>query len=517
MVESTQNPEIKAALLRKTLPAAFYKPNVAASDDFIREHRGMPGSRSRGDRVWFESDAQMRISVGGNRAGKTTKLILEIGSFCLGRRPWYPKDHPWATRGLKSKAMEKTGRPARCRYMVPSFKVHLPEVVNEFRKWWPDNFYSVTAKDERGNPSEFTWFNGSKIMFMSHHMSKRDVEGVESDLVCWDEPPPREFWTGLERGLVSTGGRTIMGCTLLDASGWFWEEIIGPNEDGSNPDVLITWHSIWDNTFENSGCEFQTAKNVSDWLCNKITDPDERLAREHGFPMHVGGLVLRDLSKKNIVDPFDLPPGALIVSAIDPAGSRPFAAIWIAYFEHEGSWVGHIFDECYMANARNDLGAFCQEFLAREHGELDPVHPYESVLTLIDPFSNEPQKADAMGRTMKDIIEEDYGIVTVDADRKNKRARLMRLNTRFRQAKYLVWSNCKRLLAESRRWTWDPDHSAKLTKGPDDLCDCISYVDHSDPPSTLMNYADGEGKDGVWVPPEYRERERRGGKEMLYA
>jgi hypothetical protein len=312
--------------------------------------------------------------------------------------------------------------------------------------------------------------------------------------------------------MVSTGGRTIVGCTLLDASGWFWEEII----NGENEDSTVTWHSIWDNTRENGGCHDQTCENVRIWL-KKITDPDERLAREHGFPMHVGGLVLKGLSSKNIIDAFELPPDSIIVSAIDPAGSRPFAAIHIAYLERDGSWMGHIFDETYLPQSKNDLGAFCEMFVAKEKGEMDPYHPFESVLTLIDPFSNEPQKADAMGRTMKDIIEEDYKITTVDADRKNKRARLMRLNSRFVDKKYMVWRNCSRFIAEAKRWTWNSE-SAKLTKGPDDLCDCVSYIDHSDPPSTLMAYADGEGRDGVWTPPEYREREKRSGRsEILYA
>lgn len=474
---------------------------MPAPEDFVVLHGGLPGSRSEGDAPWFESDAQARISMGGNRAGKTTKLVLEVGSFAVGIRPWYSPGSRWYTRGLTSEAMIREDRPARIRYVVPNFSVHLPEVVAAFQKWWPKEWWTVIAKDERNTPRTFEFFNGAVVNFMSHRMNKEDFEGIEADLVAWDEPPPEELFTALERGLVSTGGRSITGATLLDASGWFWDKVVAEGELG-NPEVLVTWHSIWDNTRENGSKSAQSARNVLIWLM-KIGDPDERLAREHGYPMHVGGLILKDFrADRNLVDPFPLPDDCVIVSCIDPAGSKPMAALHIAYIETpEGSWEGHLFDETYALETRNDLDLFCKLFVEKEMGESEPRHPMPSAVILIDPAANQPQKADAAGRTMRQILM-DRGIETMLADKQNKRGRLLQLNSRFRTGHYKVWRTVRRFMLERRRWSWDPN-SAKLTRGPDDVCDCLAYIDHADPPSSLLGTVEGE-ENGVWTPPEHR-------------
>jgi hypothetical protein len=403
--------------------------------------------------------------------------------------------------------MIKEDRPARARYVVPNFGVHLPEVVAALERWWPRSWWKITAKDERNTPRSIEFFNGSSIQFMSHHMTKEDFEGVEADLLAWDEPPPQDVFTALERGLVSTGGRSIVGATLLDASGWFWDEIVAQGEL-DNPDIQVTWHSIWDNTMENGSRSSQSAEDVRKWLIYKISDPDERLAREHGHPMHVGGLILRDYTTKlNLVDPFRLPDNAVIVSCIDPAGSKPMAGLHIAYIDMpDGSWEGHLFDETYALETKNDLDLFCRWWVSKEMGETEPHHPTPSAVILIDQFAEGIQKADAAGRSMRQILM-DRGIETVLADRTNKRARLLQLNARFREGHYKVWRTLKRFRMEQRRWSWD-EAKAKLTRGPDDVCDCLSYIDHTDPPRTLLNVTEGE-EGGVWVPPEYRKREQR--------
>lgn len=504
--------------LRALCPAISYKPNTPAPEEWILSHGGSPGTRSRGDDAFFDSTARRRVNIGGNRAGKTTKLVLEVGSFCLGMRPWYPPGDPRGRKGLKLRHLPKhpDGRggsnvpvPVRCRYVVPNFGVHLPEVIKEFEKWWPRDWWDVKARDERGTPREFKWFNGSWIGFMSHKMRKEDFEGIEMDLIAWDEPPPRELWVALERGIVSTGGRSIIGATLLNASGWFWNEIVIPVLQGdSKSDIEVTFHSIWDNTAENGGCPEQTCENVLSWL-ESIPDPDERLAREHGIAMHLGGKVLSGYSDaNNLIDPIEIPKSAHIIAAIDPAGTRPFAALHVAYLERgDDDWIGLVFDETWVPQTRNDLGAFCQIFRNKEKGLSQPKHPRESEIILIDPVSEEIQKADHSGRTLRRILSEDYKIDTVKADRRGKRARLLSLNACIKEGKYKFFSDLRRTRQEMRRWSWD-ESKPKLTSGPDDVMDCLSYI-HSLNPGKLLRGTHGEEEGGVWVPEAYRERRDR--------
>lgn len=495
--------------LRRYCPAFFYKPNKAASEEFILAHGGSPGTKSTGDRPWFESDAPLRISAGGNRAGKSAKLVLESGSAAVGFRPWYPPSSPWHTRGLPVQH-EKV---RRIRYVVPNFGTHLPEIIAEFEKWWPKDWWRVVNRDDRGTPREIDWFNGTKMLFMSHHMDPSDFEGVESDLNVWDEPPPKDLWSRLERGVVSTGGRTIAGCTLLDASGWFWDEVVVPGEAAPGDEVTVTWHSIWDNTAENGGCPTQTAKNVRQYLEYKVLDPDERLAREHGAPMHMGGLVLSGWNDdENFVDPFELPEDCHILGSIDPAGAKPFAGLFLAMIRlPDGEIEGHWFDEIWDTRQR-DIGLFAETWLAKERGEMEPIHPSPNYLTLIDPIANEKQRAEQYGRSLKRILFEDYGIETVEANKQGKRARLLTLNARVRLRQYKMWRTLRRFRLEIKRWTWAPD-TPKLTKGADDCSDCASYMDGTDP---FKMFADSdEAPGGIWIPPEYRNRERREKEQLV--
>jgi hypothetical protein len=336
-------------------------------------------------------------------------------------------------------------------------------------------------------------------------MDVSDFEGIEADLNCWDEPPPRDWWIALERGVVSTGGRTIVGCTVLNASGWFWEEIVGPAE--TSEEVLITWHSIWDNTMENGGCETQTCKNVGLFL-DKIPDPDERLAREHGHPMHIGGLVLSNWKESKLVDPFDLPSDCHIMGSIDPAGTKPFAGLHVAFFEVDGKIEGHVFDETWDPRMAKDLKLFADVWNAKERGETDPKHPMPSDIVLIDPFAEEIQKADRYGRSMRRILDEDYGIRTDLANRQGKCARLLRLNARIGAGEYKIWRNCRRIRLEMKRWTWKPD-TPKLTVGSDDECDNLSYIDATDPFRMYSKMKDDVAP-GVWLPDRYRDPQGRG-------
>lgn len=501
--------------LQRVVPAAFYRPNVAAHDQDIARWGGTTGvSRSRGDEPFFLSDAQIRVSSGGNRSGKTTKCSLEAGSNCIGYRPWYPPDDPRATYGIV-----RPHRMNRVRGLcvLSNFETKIPDIMAELEKWWPRELWEISAGTTK-QPREIRWFTGATIRLISHKMlSRTDAEGIEADFIWYDEPPPPWLWGALNRGIVSTGGRIFIGATLLDSAGWFWESIIVPAESGEIEETEIFWHSIWDNCAENGGLETQVAKGVAAWLrqMELVEGLEVRLAREHGHPLFVGGRVLSALDRKtDIIDPFELPSDAWIYSAIDPGGAKPMAAAWAAVLEPPGEDPElHFFDESYDIRSRNDLELFADDFGQRDTGMGEILHPSSSIYTVMDPFANQDQKADKFGRNMTQILHEDYGIATVPADRQNKRARLASLNSRFRRKQAKVWRNCERLIYEAGKWAWDED-SPKLTTGADDVCDCCSYIENFDPVSAALALVDQEFHD-VWLPERYRKKRKLGDESPL--
>lgn len=490
-------------LLRAT-PVAFYKPNRACPEALLTQYGGTPGvSRSKGDLPFFFADEEIRVATGGNRSAKTTKIIIESGSTLTGYRPWVNPDSEWFTRGLVKSA---TSRRVRVFFVISNYKTKIPEIMEELEKWWPRKyFWKITASDKEG-PREITWFNGNVIRLFSHKLNVEDLEGTEAELMVFDEPPPEGVWNSLTRGLLSTSGKAIVGATLLDKTEWFWDTIVYPGDSGMDPEIRVTWHSIWDNIAENGGCPTQPGAKVGRYLA-RFRDPEERLAREHGHPMHVGGLVLSAFAKSNVVDPFELPQDCIIYSCIDPAAARPIAATWIAILQNLNPVEMHLFDESYDNRTRNDLALFAEDFLAKEQGISFIFHPTPSVLTLIDPAANQTLKGDEYGRDMVRILHEDYGIQTRPADKRNKGARLRSLNGKCADQQFKIWSQCRRAMHEVYKWKWD-ETSVKLTTGPDDVLDGASYIESFDPVRQATALQDDSMPD-VWIPDEYIKQERR--------
>ena len=280
-----------------------------------------------------------------------------------------------------------------------------------------------------------------------------------------------------------------------------------PAESGASEDTAVFWHSIWDNTAENGGCSSQSTASVRRYL-EGIPDFWTRLAREHGVPIHLGGLVLSNWTRaRNLVDPFQLPRECAVYSAIDPGGAKPMAAVWLATLYGLSPVELHLFDESYDHRTKGDIHLFAELFKRKEKGLDGVFHPYDSEFTLIDPLANQPMLGDRerAGRTMRELLYEDYGIVTVEADRRNKKARLISLNDKCRTGQFKVWSNCKRAREEATSWSWDAT-SPKLTRGKDDVMDGASYIESSDPCRHAMT-RDGEIEPGIWVPDRFRSKD----------
>ena len=205
---------------------------------------------------------------------------------------------------------------------------------------------------------------------MSHKQDKEDFEGIEADGIFWNEPPPQSMWVALNRGLVSTGGFWVVAATMLLSSAWFWEELVSKAIREMSPDIDLFWHSIWDNTSENGGCPTQTCRSVKLWL-DSIVSAEERLAREHGHEWQRSGLVIGAFDKrKHVIEPIELPEHCMIMAGIDPAGARPYAALWIAYIPlPQNQWEAHIFDESLVPQSAKDFGAFARDFNEKEDGK----------------------------------------------------------------------------------------------------------------------------------------------------
>ena len=490
--------------IREALPAIFYRPNVAATEDFIAEHGGLVGySKSRGDRPFFESDAAIRVVTGGNRSAKSTKCALEGGSNCMGFRPWYSPSNDWHTRGLLQAHRKNKGRIIYC---VSNVKAKWVDILNEYEKWWGRDIWKVTMRDDRNIPYELTWLPTNwKIHLYSWKMPSEDMESIECDLLIFDEPPPENIWISLTRAVVSTGGRVIVAATFLDKSSWFWDQVVIPAESGKLTDVEVFWHSMWDNSAENGGCASQSGASIRRYL-QGIGDFWTRLAREHGVPIHLGGLVLGNWTRAgNVINPFELPRECSVYSGIDPGGAKPMAAAWVAVLYGRSPIEMHLFDETYDHRTKGDLHLFAEIFKRKEKGLDGVFHPYDSEFTLIDPVANQPLMGDKAGRTMRDVLYEDYDIVTTEADRRNKKARLLALNEKCRTGQFKIWSNCKRAMEEVTSWSWD-DTSPKLTRGKDDVLDAVSYIESSDPCRQVMA-RDGEIEPGIWVPERFRSKD----------
>lgn len=328
--------------IREYMRLAFLRMN-RAQEPFVR----IKNKRGRMPRT--------RVFESGNQVGKTTIGVAEDIAHAMGFRPWLAKDDPDYKIAVRVPnngifGCEVAGQMLSQR-VEPEFMSLIPKYCGvDISRYSDGSIKSLTlGNDFNGKPC------GSSIHFRSYVQPADTWEGVIADWVHFDEPPPKAVLTACTRGLMSTNGPSWYTMTpLKEAYIYDLLSLHAFNNGGEDQEIAVFRGSTWDNCQDwCRACDIAVPENDPEHLqpgearpvdhcpkcglvmgflprsgienyLKKITDPDEREAREEGKWKHLSGLVYKELDREqHLYDDFRIPADWMRIESVDPADAKP--------------------------------------------------------------------------------------------------------------------------------------------------------------------------------------------------
>jgi len=327
----------------RTYLKLFYLEMIPTQEEFIR------CKNNRG------KTPKTRLFEAGNQSGKTTTGVAEDIAHAMGFRPWLdPNDRDYRinirvpNQGIVG--CEVAGQ-VLAQNIEPKFMSLIPEYCGvSITRYSDGSIKSLTlANDFNGKPC------GSTIHFRSYVQPAESFEGILADWIHWDEPPPRAILNAAERGKMKTNAPSWLTMTPLKEP-YIYDlfSLNAFNNAGGDQEIAIFRCSTWENCQdwcrdcnitipENDpeklgpedvrpikncpGCGrvmgFMPRAGIENYL-KKITDPDEREAREEGKWKHLSGLVYKEFDPAiHCYEDFQIPADWMRIEAVDPHDARP--------------------------------------------------------------------------------------------------------------------------------------------------------------------------------------------------
>jgi len=261
--------------------------------------------------------------LGSNRSGKTVCGVNEATSHSLGYRPWLPQDHP--LRIVRLTNGQPIPVPNVGRIIAQNYEQAIRQTIMvKIDEWAPRQEIDHIEKNTRGIPVGIHWKNGSVMHLMSNDQDDMAFEGPSGHWAWFDEPPERNKYTGISRGLVDYEGHSWLTMTPLTQP-WINDVLVSRSGDPDG-DIQMFRFSIWDNCTDRGG--YLTPEAIRAFL----SDLDEREieARLHGNFLHLAGLVYKEWKPR---PPFwvpwqPIPSSWPRVCVVDPHPRKPIAVMW---------------------------------------------------------------------------------------------------------------------------------------------------------------------------------------------
>jgi len=328
--------------IKKYLPLYYLQMN-RVQEKFIR-------CKNRQERM-----PKTRLLEMGNQSGKTTIGVAEDIAHAMGFRPWLKSDDPDYRIPIKVPNIGMVGCEVAGQTLAqriePLFLGFIPKHCLPDVSRYSDGSMKtlVLNSDYKGDPC------GSTIHFRSYVQPAESYEGLIFDWMHWDEPPPRAVLNAAERGKMATNAPSWFTMTPLKEP-YIYDifSLKAFNNGGDDQEIAVFRGSVWDNCQDwcrdcNVTVPENQPENLSldttrpinkcpscgktmgfipragiDNYLKKITDPDEREAREEGKWKHLSGLVYKQLDRAvHIYPDFEIPADWMRIEVIDPHDAKP--------------------------------------------------------------------------------------------------------------------------------------------------------------------------------------------------
>lgn len=420
------------------------------------------GYRPHERQVEFHSSPHKgRLFLGGNRSGKTVAGAVEA--------IW------WATRTHPYLDLSRWAEPLRGRVVSVDFLNGVEKIVRpEVARWCPTSalkggsWETAYSKELR----TLSFENGSFIEFMSYDQDLDKFAGTSRHFVWFDEEPPQAVFEENMMRLIDTGGQWWITMTPVEGMTWIYDDVYLKWEKKEVDHIHVVKVDMSQNPHLNQG--------EIDIFMSQLAE-DEVKARKEGRFISSGGLIYKNFSDKNIVEPFKPPVEWMHVAAMDHGFRNPTAWLWAA-INPEGHI--YIYDEHYESDK-------IVSYHAQKVHEINAIHERAP-----DYYVGDPSIRNTDPITGTSILLEymEYG-VPIMLGNNDQRAGINRV-TRYIgddgiPPRLFITSNCVNLLSEIRRLRWqvwadkksrrDKNFKEEQHKKYDHACDAMRYLISSRP------------------------------------
>jgi phage terminase large subunit-like protein len=296
-----------------------------------------------------------RLFEGANQSGKSQIGVAEDLAHAMGFRPWLMKNDPDYRINIQVPNTGLVGCEVAGQTLAQNIEPRFMKFISrlcsaEITRYSDGSVKTITLhNDIYGNPC------GSTINFRSYIQPAESYEGIIAHWIHWDEPPPRAILNAAERGKMSTNAPSWLTMTPLKEP-YIYDifSLNAFNNGGEDQEIAVFRCSVWENCQDwckdcnvsipendpekmspdqarpvnncpNCGrvMGFMPREGIENYL-KKITDPDEREAREEGKWKHLSGLVYKEFDPAiHCYEDFEIPRDWMRIEAVDPHDARP--------------------------------------------------------------------------------------------------------------------------------------------------------------------------------------------------
>ena len=453
-----KQPQATKGSILKGLAAGL--KNAALAPDI---HRYVPHDRQM---EFHNSAAKTRLFIGGNRSGKTVGGATEAVFYLTGRHPYRNTPPP----------------PIRGRCVSVDFVNGVEKIIKpEISKWLPLSELKggswATAYDKQLRTLHLA--NGSFLEFMSYDQDLDKFAGTSRHFTWFDEEPPQDIHTECKMRLLDVNGDEWITMTPVEGMTWLYDDIyLAAKEDGN---IKVVQVDQAENPYLNHA-------EIDSFLSG--LSADERKARVSGKFVQIGGMVYKQFSERNIVEPFSPPTNWLRFTGMDHGFNNPTAWLWGAI-----NPAGDIFiwDEHYENDRVVSYHARVVLEKERGHGRTPDYRVGDPSIRNRDPITGTSIQLEYSEHGV------DIGLGNNDVHAGiNRVARYLEgplftdeEGNNVRRPKLYVTRNCQNLIHELYRYRWSTWASKKLDrqknkkeepqKKDDHAADALRYMISSRP------------------------------------
>ena len=478
----------ESAALETKLKEVLYKKNKLKEQNLLYYFKPYPYQQKIIDS--FNAGKKLVIMPAPNKVGKTAGAAAIIISWCLGYEPW--NNNHQSCLGINP--------PVKIRITGEDWLHHVGKtIVPELKKWAPKGTYT-TRKNNQGIEYFWEFNNHSTLELMTYDQEDALFEGWLGHGWWADEPPPRSKYSGMSRGLFTTGGKMFFSMTPLKEA-WILDELILSDRTDVG---VIDGISVWDNpelyghdfnVLASAGFAPQEAhdfmqiskalKDTKEYLANWLLDEDgntdrfsviynklkierfvndipeeERSARLFGQFKHLVGLVLKEFNKDvHVIEPFKIPTDWPVVPMIDLHLNTPQA---ISFYAKDKVDRTYCIDEIWENLPPEEIA---DEIIRKKN-----LNSWNITRAFIDPLS----KGDSAFMKNRLYVEDSFTIIKrrlaahgiyLDVASKDKDSGVRNIKNQLTGVNKIpslfFFNNCKKHIWEIQRWIYGDDGKPK--------------------------------------------------------